>query len=305
MFFVYMNYLQTTTFRLVVIFLLCSTVGFSQSITRKEVEGKIASLIRSSHSDVGVAVLDLDSGEKMGFNDKKHYPMQSVFKFHLGLAVLKKIDEGVLSLDQIVDVKKEKLDTNTWSPMIKEYPNQDLHVSIKDLLRYTVEQSDNNACDILFELVGGPAKVNAYIHSTGVQDIKISATEGEMKKAWSVQFTNWSTPTAAVQLLEKFYKGNLLKKAQHDFLWELLVHSIRSERLQTALPKDAVVGHKSGTSGRNAQGVRAAFNDIGIVNLSNGKHFAIALFVSDSKESDEATIQLMKDITKVVWEYYK
>ncbi|KKX47431.1 serine hydrolase [Sphingobacterium sp. IITKGP-BTPF85] len=45
---------------------------------------------------------------------------------------------------------KASLDTNTWSPMVKDFTNQDLDVTLADLLTYAVSKSDNNACDFLY-----------------------------------------------------------------------------------------------------------------------------------------------------------
>ncbi len=46
--------------------------------------------------------------------------MQSVFKFHIALAVLDLVDQGKLSLDQKVFIKKSELLPNTWSPIRKK-----------------------------------------------------------------------------------------------------------------------------------------------------------------------------------------
>lgn len=43
-----------------------------------------------------------------------------------------------------------------------------------------MQQSDNNACDILFQYQGGVDAVNQYIHSLGVTDCAIVCTENDM-----------------------------------------------------------------------------------------------------------------------------
>jgi len=50
--------------------------------------------------------------------------------------------------------------------------------------------------------------------------------------------------------------------------------------------------------------VTAATNDIGIITLPNGRHLAIAVFVSDSP-ADEATREgVIGRIAKTVWEKF-
>jgi len=59
-----------------------------------------------------------------------------------------------------------------------------------------------------------------------------------------------------------------------------------AKRLKGLLPSGTVVAQKTGTSGTE-KGMAAAANDIGILTLPDGRHLAIAVFVSDSP-ADEA-----------------
>lgn len=43
-----------------------------------------------------------------------------------------------------------------------------------------MQSSDNVACDILFDYIGGVNVVDEYIHSLGINDVSITATEDEM-----------------------------------------------------------------------------------------------------------------------------
>jgi beta-lactamase class A len=73
------------------------------------------------------------------------------------------------------------------------------------------------------------------------------------------------------------------------------------QRLKGLLPVGTNVAHKTGTSGTE-KGITAATNDIGIITLPNGKHLAIAVFVSDSP-ADEATREgTTAKIAKAVWD---
>ena len=76
-----------------------------------------------------------------------------------------------------------------------------------------------------------------------------------------------------------------------------------TNRLKGQLPEGTAVAHKTGTSGRE-DNIMAAFNDIGIVTLPNGKHYAIAVFITNSKENDEINAAIIAEISKSVWEYF-
>ena len=110
------------------------TSSFSQlSILR----GKIEAITKDKKATIGVGILNLDSEDTLNLNNNLHFPMQSVFKFHLALAVLNQIDEGKLSLNQMIFVKKSDLVPNLWSPMREKYPEGNISIPLSEILQFT------------------------------------------------------------------------------------------------------------------------------------------------------------------------
>lgn len=281
--------------------LTISVNGFAQ---KNELRKKLQAIVISHAATIGFSLTDLQSGDTVTVNGTRHLPMQSVYKFHLALAILNQVDKGKLKLDQTILVKKSDLLPNTWSPLRDKYPNGEVEIPLSEILSYTVSQSDNNGCDILFRLMGGPAKVNQYIHSLGIKQVAIVATEEQMHKDENVQFTNWTTPVAATELLKLFYSRKILSKTSHDFLWKVMTETVTgADKLKGLLPAGTSVAHKTGNSGANAAGLTAATNDIGIITLPNGKHFAVAVFVSMTKEDEKASDLIIAELTKAGWDY--
>lgn len=273
----------------------------AQQVLRKD----ILSLIHDFKGDVGVGLMHIEGGDSLSINGNRHFPMQSVFKFHLALAVLNLVDQGKLSVDQKVRVKKSDLLHDTWSPIAKKYPEGNVELTIGELLSYTVSQSDNSGCDILFRLIGGPEKVESFVHSLGVKDVAIKHTEAQMHKGWDVQFKNWSTPVGMVQLLVLLGEKKILANATHELLMKFMVETNTGKnRIKGLLPAETTVAHKTGTSGRNPEGISAAVNDVGVITLPNGKHLAIALFVTNSKEDTETQEALIAKISKLAFDHY-
>ncbi len=255
--------------------------------------------------NVGVSIICLERGDTLSLKGDVRFPMQSVYKFPLALAALDKVDKGVLSLNQKIFVKKKELLPNTWSPLREKYPDGNMNITLDELLNYTVSVSDNNGCDILFRLLGGPGKVNEYFHGLGISDISIVATEDEMHKDWAVQFTNSCTPKEMGNLLSKFYQGKMLSKKSTDFLKKIMVKTTTGpKRIKGLLPQGTIVAHKTGSSGRNEEGIIGALNDVGIITLPNGKHFVIAVFISNTKTDETICESVIAEIAKTVWEWY-
>ncbi len=90
-----------------------------------------------------------------------------------------------------------------------------------------------------------------------------------------------------------------------DFLWKAMIETTTgSKRLKGLLPLGTVVAHKTGYSGVNKQGITAATNDVGIVTLPSGQHFAIAVFVYLSSETHETNEKIIAEIAKMAWDYF-
>lgn len=265
---------------------------------------KLEQLVKPYRATIGVAIVEIEDGDTVTINNAYHYPMQSTYKFPLAMAVLHQVDQGKLSLTQKVHIDKKDM-RPTWSPMRTKYPEGNIDLTVGELLEYTVAQSDNNACDVLFRLVQGTNNVERYIRELGIQDMAITTTEEEMSKSWDVQYTNWTTPLAMAQLLEVFYQKKPLSETSSAFLMKIMTESANSSnRIKGLLPAGTMVAHKTGTSNTNEQGKTAATNDIGIITLSNGKHIAVAVFVSDSMEAHETNEKIIAEIAKMTFDYF-
>ena len=138
----------------------------------------VRELAHSLKARVGMAAEMLDTGETVMVGDEAAYPMQSVVKFVLALSVLKRVDQGAMNLEQIIRIRPEQLVKDTWSPLRERFP-QGGDFSLKELLRVTVQESDNNTCDLLFGLIGGPQAVQKDLKEWG----KNLKTEGEREMA--------------------------------------------------------------------------------------------------------------------------
>lgn len=287
------------------ILLLILLPTFPAAAQPADLKNRIEQLLANRKATVGVSITHLERGESILINNNRHYPMQSVFKFHLALAVLDQVDQGKLKLEQKIFIKKSDLLPDTWSPIREAYPNGNIDLPLSEVIKFTVAQSDNNGCDILFRLIGGPKVVDRYIHKLGIKEVSIQANEQEMHASYSVQFSNWTTPKAATDLLIKFYQQKVLSPKIFNFLLEtMLSTSTGLQQLKEQLPVGTAIAHKTGNSGTNPQGVTAALNDIGIITLPDGNHIAISVFVSNSTEDKATNEKIISDIARAAWDYF-
>ena len=75
-------------------------------------------------------------------------------------------------------------------------------------------------------------------------------------------------------------------------------------RIKGLLPSGTLVPHKSGSSGTNDKGIADATNDVGIITLPDGRHIALAVFVSDSDAPEDERDMVIATIARAIWDGY-
>ena len=271
----------------------------SNADRRNELRDRIEQISQAAQGRVGVTATVLETGESVTLNGNQQFPMQSVYKFPIAMAVLAQVDQGKLKLDQKIRV--ENSDVVQGSRILDE-KSQGMEFSLAELLKYTVSESDNTASDVLLRLVGEPKIVTQYLRGLGVNDIVVANTEKELGQDTAVQYRNYATPDAAVVLLRAFHEGKGLSKSSQALLLQLMTETTTGpKRIKGLLPDGTIVAHKTGTSS-TVNGVTAATNDVGLVTLPNGQHLAIAVFVSDSKANDAIREEVIAKVAKAAWD---
>lgn len=255
-------------------------------------------------AQVGIAVI-IDHVDTIVVNDCADYPLMSVFKFHQALAVADRLCRDGRSLDYRIWVRKKDLRPDTWSPLRDRYPDGNVSLTVRELLSYTMQLSDNNACDILFRHFGGPRTTQRYIRRLGFRKFRIRHDEAAMHRRLSRCYGNRTSPLDAAGLVEYVRSREWRGKETYAYIYRLM------ETCETGLDRipaplrttGAVVGHKTGTGDCNSQGKIIAVNDVGYVELPDGHGYSIAVFVKDSEETPETSAAIIAGISELVWKH--
>lgn len=252
---------------------------------------------------VGVNAVVLETGESVSLDANGQYPMQSVYKLPISMAALRLVDEGKLKLDQKVRVEKaEYVRVGMRSPLRDKNPNG-ADVTVRELVRLSMVESDGSASDVLMRLAGGTSAVQAYLTGITVGEVIVANPEKEIGQDWETQYRNWATPEGATALLRALHEKRGISDQNQKLLLKFMIESVPgAKRLKGTLPAGTVVAHKTGTSGTNKDGITAATNDIGIITLPSGKHLAIAVFVSDSPLDEAGREAVIAAIAKASWD---
>ena len=236
---------------------------------------------------------------RVSVGDRQFYPMHSVVKFPQALYVADYLNSHGISLDSVVVVRQSQLMRDTWSPMIDMMEPDSMAFSFRQLLELSLVESDNNACDLLFEYCGMPEKVAEYIRSIGFGDIRIVATERQMHDRLALADGNCCTPSEMVRLLQWFVAhkdDNVYMQA----VWEMMGRGkTGNERIPSAVPEGARVVHKTGT-GPVVNGRVTQINDVGVVLMPDGRVWIVAAFVHNP-ESPSQIAEIVGQRMQGVW----
>ena len=279
--------------------------GCSAPVSRRAaLERELQALADTVPGRVGIAAV-FGPGDTLRINDRPGYPMASVYKFHQALALLDSLDRAGLTPELPIVVRRADLHSDTWSPLREARPAGGYALPVSELLHYSVAQSDNNVCDLLFRFLGGPEKVDGYIRTLGLRDTAIAADEATMHRDPATQYANTTSPLDAVRLLERFRRGDVLSPASHEVLLETLLATVTGpDKLRAPLPPDVRLAHKTGSGLRDAAGIVAADNDIGLVLLPDGRSYSVAVFIADSPADDSRNAAVIATISARLYDYF-
>ncbi len=245
-------------------------------------EVDLARIGESLNSHLGIAVVDITTGEGVHYNGEQMMPQQSVSKLWVTLTALDLADSGALDLNETGTVRMDDL-TLFHQPIRKKVIAQGrFTTTYGDFMSRAMVGSDNTANDMILKRIGGPESVRRLLEAKGLSGIRFGPGERIMQSElagleWDQSFSLGKTffevrkgvahdrrraifdayvadpvdgaqPLAIARALEKLAKGELLSPASTTTL-EGLLRDAKSgpNRLKGGLPAGWQIGHKTGT----------------------------------------------------------
>ncbi len=283
------------------ILLSISAIGNASESGKLRLERELSDYISSKDARIGVAVIT-DSNDTISVNGNRDFPMFSVCKFPQAIAVADYCRRNNINLSDSINVYASDLKEDTWSPLRDKYGAADMQMTLTDLLAYSLQQSDNNACDILFRITGGTVETDSVMKALGCNDITIAATEDDMHRDMYLSYLNRATPLDMARLLELFNKTLIHESPEYKSIADIMEScATGTDRLaKPLLPLKAIIRHKTGTGFTNTQGRIMGINDVGYVIMPDGHSYSIAVFVADSAYGAAETSQIIAEISQIV-----
>ncbi|MDP1630549.1 MAG: serine hydrolase [Caulobacter sp.] len=308
-------------------------LSLAQPTQQQRLSAAIDRLGAGFPGEVGIAVLDVERGWAVDYNGQAHLPQQSVSKLWVAITVLNAVDRGDFALSDTVLIRKEDLSV-FHQPLRNRVGPDGYRVSIDRLLAGEIQQSDNAANDALIRKVGGPWAVQVAIVGKSLGDIRFGPGEREMQTAaagltWKPEYSFgrafWddreklppaerraalqaylaNPPDAAsaldiVETLARLQRGELLSARSTDHLLTLMAGTrTGATRLRAGLSPGWTLRHKTGT-GQVMGALATGNNDVGLLTAPDGRVYAVAVMIGQSRAPFAARQALMQDVARAV-----
>ncbi len=273
---------------------------------------------------VGIAAIDLTSGNEIAVHGNERFPMASVVKLAVAGAYLAEVDAGRRSLAKMIALDEAIRSGSDGIGRLMPHPGVTL--SAANLIELMLTVSDNTATDMLIADLGGTPAVQRWLTSHRVAGVRIDreiarlvldnlglpvlpgrtaaqslwASDPLTAEARAVAVAGFdadprdtATPIAVARFLARIDRGEMLKPGSRTFLLAVMARCrTGADRIPAGLPTGATAAHKTGT-------FLGISNDAGIVTLPGGRRIAIAVFTRGMAEGP-ARAKVIADATRAI-----
>lgn len=313
-------------------------ISQQEQAARDDLTATLSRLGSDFGGSMGIAVVDVSNDWDTGFAEDKLLPQQSVSKLWVTITALDAVDRGELELDQPLLLRRE--DLTVFHQPIRSRVLREGAVSTTplDLMMRAITESDNTANDRLLNEVGGPEAVRSMLRRKKLADIRFGPGERLMQSAiagleWRQEYANTrsgffdarddvpsevrqrafesylanpvdgATPKGIATALARLALGELLSERSTARLISILQQTKSGpRRLKGGAPSGYAVAHKTGT-GQFWDGRQSGYNDVALLTTPDGRTYAIAVMIGETRRSYAERFDMMQGVTRAVVEY--
>jgi beta-lactamase class A len=232
-------------------------------------QNELAMLVTSKSTDVGIAAIDLKTGETVSVRGNNRYPMASTVKVAVAATYLSYVEKGERSLDDTIG-----------------------GTTASSLMRRMLVHSDNHATDLLIRNLGGPETVQKWLDWHHVEGLRIDRTIAQLlrDKRDLHDVRDSATPLAFAKFLKRLDSGYLIGDKSKAYLLDLMAQCMTGRnRMKSLLPDGTRVEHKTGT-------LNGLTDDVGFITLPNGHRIAVAIFARGGSNRPSAIAEAAKTV---------
>ena len=284
---------------------------------------------------VGFAACDIAKGKAAFVRGGELFPLQSVGKLPIAVAVLYMVQTRQLRFERTIDLSRAQIAPGA-GPLADSLRRAPLRINARRLLEAMLINSDNTAADGLMKLAGGPEAIQRKLKELDVDGLRVDRLERDLQVEAlgltpPIDFAKPDALARALDELDVLEQRKALDRYLHDprdtgnarglvkmlvrltdgrmiqprfaaMLIDWMKHAkTGNDRLRSGFPRDWTVAHRSGTSA-TIIGVTAAFNDVALAIGPKGQRIALALLISGATQKAADLALFHKAVARAVYE---
>lgn len=250
-----------------------------EAIYASSFKQRIAELANPSQGRIGVAAIDLATGEEIAVLGDQLFPMASTSKVAVAATFLEMVEQGRFTLTSEFPLLLPERSARFSSAKAPVRAGQTMPAI--DLIEIMITRSSNPATDALLAAVGGPSVVTDWARRQGIREFSINrdiATlvrdDGEFDPARHIDKRDAATPRAMARLLAGLYRGEYLSAESRRVLLGAMSRTVTGKRrIPAHIPLEARVSHKTGSLSNTS-------SDVGLIECPDGRTIAVAIYVT-------------------------
>ncbi|MBC3435881.1 class A beta-lactamase [Pseudomonas sp. BW16M2] len=250
----------------------------------------------ASGSTIGLWALDTGSGRQLAWRGEERFAFCSTFKAVLAGAVLhRSVSEPGLLARRIAYGAEQLV---VYSPVTEKHVGPGMTVA--ELCAAAVQYSDNTAGNLLLELVGGPPGLTAFVRGLGDPTFRLDRNEPTLNTALPGDPRDTTTPLAMGMTLQRLLLTDGLPAAAQQQLQAWLKGNTTGDaRIRAGLPKDWVVGDKTGS------GDYGVANDVAVIWPKGRAPWILVVFSRSTKQDAPWNSETIAAATRIVVQAWK
>jgi beta-lactamase class A len=252
-----------------------------------QIEDRLGALERTYNAIIGTHCVDFDTGRNINYRDAELFAVCSTFKAYAAASVLQKAQRGQLRLDDEIHIDPGALVEN--SPVTQPHAGGSL--TLAELCRAALQQSDNTAGNLLLRAIGGPPAIADFARQVGDDVTRLDRWETDLNSAVPGDPRDTSTPHMIGRGYRNLLTTDVLAPSQRQQLEDWMRGNVTSV-MRPGLPPGWTCADKTGS------GDYGSTNDVGMVYGPDGRRVILSI-MTRSRLSDPNTPNLRPLITEI------